>query len=80
MKFGNLDYLLLLWLIPILIGFWVYAFRLRKRLLNQFAETRLLKLLLASGNVSQPVLKAVLLTLVYTLAVIRKNSRGEEDI
>ncbi len=36
MKFGNLNYLFLLWLIPLLIGFYIYAFKAKDKAVKTF--------------------------------------------
>lgn len=42
MKFGNLFYLLFLWLIPLLVFFYYYSFRKRAILLKKFANNKVL--------------------------------------
>lgn len=46
MKFGNLTYLVFLWAIPALIIFFVYSQRKRAKLLNEFANKKLLEKLI----------------------------------
>ncbi len=41
MRFGNLNYLFLLWIIPLLVVFYFYAFRTRDKLLNLFCGDEL---------------------------------------
>jgi Ca-activated chloride channel family protein len=70
MKFGNLFYLFFLWIIPVLIIFYIYSIRKRKRLLEKFASAALLPRLLNSSGKNIYFLKALLLILACTSAII----------
>ncbi|MBI3179950.1 MAG: CcoQ/FixQ family Cbb3-type cytochrome c oxidase assembly chaperone, partial [Deltaproteobacteria bacterium] len=41
-RLGNADLLWLLWLVPLLVAFYVYAFRKKSLLLRRFAEAAML--------------------------------------
>jgi Ca-activated chloride channel family protein len=60
----------LLWLIPLLAGFFVYAFRKKRRTLARFAQVEMLKRMTAGISRGRQVLKALLLLLVAFFAVM----------
>jgi Ca-activated chloride channel family protein len=70
MKFGNLSYLFFLWIIPVLIIFYIYSIRKRKRLLEKFASPALLPKLVNSGGKKIYYLKALLLILACTSGIL----------
>lgn len=74
MNFGNLSYLLLLWLIPALVFFYMYAFMKRQRALRQFCGPELAGRLLPQLRQGRQKLKAflvILAVLFLTLALVR---------
>ena len=61
MRFGNLNYLFLLWIIPLLIAFYVYAFRSRDRLTAVFCGKQVLPALLPDRQKGRRGIKAFLI-------------------
>jgi len=61
MRFGNLNYLFLLWIIPLLIAFYLYAFRSRERRLAAFCGKHLLPSLLPDHHRGRRRIKALLI-------------------
>lgn len=70
MKFGNLHFLWLLWLIPLLIIFYGWAFRKKMALINLFVEANLRDRLLQGVSFSRQKLKAFLLILAFLMFVV----------
>lgn len=60
MKFGNLDYLWLLFLIPAMALFYIWAFKSKRKALQRFANDNILKYLLNSVSFTKQKLKPVL--------------------
>jgi Ca-activated chloride channel family protein len=74
MKFGNLSYLLLLWLVPALAFFYVYAFLKKERLIREFCGTELYPRLVPAARQGRQKLKAFLLimaVLCFVVALVR---------
>ncbi len=69
MRFGNLSYLYLLWIIPLLGIFYLYVFHWKRKALEAFASAHLLPHLNISVNTARQKGKAVLLILVFALLV-----------
>jgi len=69
MRFGNLNYLFLLWIIPLLIAFYVYAFRSRDRLLAVFCGQKLQPVLLPDRQRGRRAIKAFLILGGITLGI-----------
>lgn len=63
MKFGQSEYLYLLWLLPLLVGFYVYAYKKRTRLLSCFAASDLVQRLISEVSLKRKRFKTVLLVL-----------------
>ncbi|MEW6535123.1 MAG: VWA domain-containing protein [Candidatus Auribacterota bacterium] len=61
MRFGNLTYLWLIWIIPVLIGFYVFAFKHKKKALALFAHQEVLARLLQWVSFPRQYLKAGML-------------------
>ena len=61
MRFGNLNYFFLLWIIPLLIAFYVYAFRSRDRLTAVFCGKQVLPALLPDRQKGRRGIKAFLI-------------------
>ncbi|MGK5092158.1 VWA domain-containing protein [Deltaproteobacteria bacterium TL4] len=70
MRFFNTEYLLLLWMVPVLAGVYIYAAHKRRQALARFADTKLLPLINTSISLTRRRWKAVLLLLAFTLGVI----------
>jgi len=69
MRFGNLNYFFLLWIIPLLIAFYVYAFRSRDRLLAVFCGQKLQPVLLPDRQRGRRAIKAFLILGGITLGI-----------
>ena len=69
MRFGNLNYLFLLWIIPFLMVFYLYAFRRRDRLLAAFCGTQLLPVLLSDHRRGSRRVKALLILAGLTAGI-----------
>ncbi len=70
MKFGDLTYLLLLWAVPALILFYIFAFRRRDRFMRLFCEEGLIKRVMPNISRSRQKLKAVLIIFAVIFVVI----------
>jgi len=70
MRLQNTEILLLLWVLPALIGTFIYAEHRRRQALRQFADARLLPLLNTSISTVKRRWKAALLLLAFTLGVV----------
>ena len=74
MKFGNLSYLFLLWVIPFLVFFYVYAFSKKEKQIKEFCGQDLFPKLLPSVQRGRQTLKAFLLIsaiLFFVVALAR---------
>ena len=69
MHFGNLRYLYLLWLVPLLIVFYLYIFHRKRKALETFASAHLLPHLDVSVSRARQKAKPALLILVFALLV-----------
>jgi len=70
MKFGQNIYLYLLWLIPVLIGFYVYTYRKRARLLERFASSNLVSRMVSEVSLTKKKIKIILLILSCLFLVL----------
>ena len=70
MRFGNISYLFLLWVIPLLALFYFYAFRKRDRLLALFCGKELVNELVPQMKKGRRVLKAGFILAGMTFGVI----------
>lgn len=70
MKFENTTYLLLLWLVPCIGAFYVYAYRKRKKLLSHFAHPGLLQKLMDPISSKKRFLKSLLIMLAFASFII----------
>jgi Ca-activated chloride channel family protein len=70
MKFGNLSYFFLLWLIPGLVFFYIYAFLKKDRFIKEFCGTELFEKLIPAVQKGRQKLKAFLLiTAIFFLII-----------
>ncbi len=60
MRFGNLEYLWLLTIIPLLVLFYVWAFSSKKKALQKFADSELLGHLLSSVSFTKQKIRPIL--------------------
>ncbi len=63
MQFGNLNYLYLLWLIPVLVFFYIYAFRAKDKAISAFCSLNLSSKLMPGVSRRRQKFKAALLLL-----------------
>ncbi len=70
MRIGRPESLWLLWLVPVAAVFYLYAFRRKARLLERFASARLLPRLAAGASRPRQVVKAILVLLGLTAALL----------
>lgn len=70
MKFGNLNYLYLLWLIPALVVFYIYAFRAKDKAIKAFCSLDLAGKLMPLVSRSRQKFKAVLLILAVLFTIL----------
>jgi len=70
MEFGNLNYLFLLWIVPVLIVFYLYAFRKRDRLLTFFCGEELVSELVPEFKRSKRGVKAFLIVLGIIFGIV----------
>lgn len=69
-KFGNLQYLWLFWSVPLLVFFYIWAFKRKTVLIERFVSAELKDRLLAGWSPARQRTKAVLLILAILCAVI----------
>ena len=69
MRFGNLPYLLFLWIVPRLILFYIYAFRKKDKYIKLFSEKKLFQQLTPDVSRRRQVFKAFLLLLGVAFCV-----------
>ena len=69
MRFGNIAYLMLLWIVPLLVLFYIYSFRKKDKLIALFAERKLFDQLTPGIRRRRQVFKAFLLILTITFAI-----------
>ena len=70
MNFSNLEYVHLFWLIPVLVLFYIWVFRNRRRALETFAEAHLIPNLTVSVSVFKQKIKALLTVLAIFFLVL----------
>lgn len=70
MQFGNLSYLFLLWLIPCLVFFYIYAFLKKDRFIKEFCGEELYPRLIPSVQKGRQKFKAFLLILSVFFMII----------
>jgi len=69
MRFDNVNYLFLLWIIPLLVVFYLYAFRTKDKLLTLFCGKELVGELVPNVKKARRGLKACYLLLGITLGI-----------
>ncbi len=69
-RFHDLEMLLLLWVLPVLIGVFVYAAYKRKQALSRFAEAHLLPVINVSTRPARRRWKALLLLAAFALGAV----------
>ncbi len=69
MRFSNLQFAHLFWLIPVLIGFYFWVFRRKRRTLERFADSHLLPRLTANVSAGSQKAKALLCILVVCFLI-----------
>ena len=67
MKFDTLVYLNFLWFIPILVAFYIYAYRRKKVIISKFSEVETFQKLIPPLSLFKTVLKPALIILVFSL-------------
>lgn len=68
-RFANPEYLYLLFIIPIIIGWFIYTRFNRKKRLQQFGDIELLKDLMPGASVYRQIIKFSLMLLAFTLCI-----------
>ncbi|MBF0494693.1 MAG: VWA domain-containing protein [Candidatus Omnitrophica bacterium] len=78
MRFGSIQFLWLILLVPLAAAFFVWAFRAKKAALNKFADGETLKHLLRSVSVSKQKIKPVLFIagLMFTVLALAQPKWG----
>jgi len=69
MRFGNLPYLLFLWIVPGLILFYIYAFRKKDKYIKLFSDKKLFQQLTPDVSRRRQVLKVFLLLAAISFSV-----------
>ena len=69
MKFGSLNYLFFLWVIPVMVVFYVYAFRKRDKMLALFCGKELVGELVPDLKKGRRLIKALLILLGIILGI-----------
>lgn len=70
MEFGNLNYLWVLWLLPLVAIFYLWAFKRKRRLLERFVSAELRDRLLHGFSAQRQHLKAILIVLALLFTVL----------
>ena len=70
MKFARIDMLFLIWVLPVLLGLYLYGWRRRRRILNTFASARALDAITPAGLSSRRRRGAVLVLSASLLAIV----------
>jgi len=70
MKLGNIFYLLFLWIIPILLLFYIYSIRKRKKLILKFAEFHLIEKITNFSGRKIYYIKAILILFACLFGII----------
>ena len=70
MRFGDLSYLLFLWVIPVIILFYIYAFRKKDKYIKLFSEKDLFCQLTPDVSRRRQVFKAFLLILAVLFCIL----------
>src|SRR5690606_39747524 len=70
MRFASPEMFWLLWLIPLLAGFFIYAYRKKTRTLKRFAQVEMLKRMTGGISRGRQAFKAFLLLLVALFSVL----------
>jgi len=70
MKFGSWNYLFFLWVIPVMVVFYVYAFRKRDKMLALFCGKELVGELVPDFKKGRRLIKALLIMLGIMLGII----------
>lgn len=78
LRFANSYALHLLWLIPLVVFFYVLAFRAKSRALQRFGNSELMKKLTANASPIRPILKAalIILALIFALFALARPQIG----
>lgn len=74
MKFGELNYIYFLILVPLLVFTYYKGFKKKKNLLKQFAGQKVLQKLVNNGSYRLEIIKIVLIILSFSLAVFSLTS------
>jgi Ca-activated chloride channel family protein len=69
MKFGSLNYLFFLWVIPVMVVFYVYAFRKRDKMLALFCSRELVGELVPDFKKGRRLIKTLLILLGISLGI-----------
>jgi len=69
LRFANPQFFNLYWLLPVLLGFLVWSFRYRRKLLLRLGDEELIQRLTESVSRKRQVWKAVILVVVFSLVV-----------
>ncbi|MCK5256895.1 MAG: VWA domain-containing protein [Deltaproteobacteria bacterium] len=69
MKFGSLNYLFFLWVIPVMVVFYVYAFRKRDKMLALFCGKELVGELVPDFKKGRRLIKALLILMGIILGI-----------
>ena len=69
LRFGNPEFFHLYWLLPVLIVFFIWVFRYKRRLLKRLGDEELIARLTASVNPQKRIWKVVLILFGYCLLV-----------
>ncbi len=70
MKFGDLTYLFMLWIVPVLILFYIYAFKKKDELIKLFCEDALIGKIMPGVSRNRQKLKALLIVLAVVFIVV----------
>ena len=69
-RFGNMNYLYLLGLIPLLVVIFAILFRMRKRDLKRFGQMEVISQLMPDLSFQRPLLKFIFLALGFTFIIL----------
>ncbi|MBD3384568.1 VWA domain-containing protein [candidate division KSB1 bacterium] len=70
LRFANVEYFYLLWLLPILVTFFVFVFRAKKRALRRFGNLQLMQKLIENTSRKKQIYKMAILLLALLFIVL----------
>jgi len=82
MKYGNPQYLHFLWLVPVIFFFFIYTFKQKRKALETFADSSIIKKLIPNVSVKKQRVKIalILIGLVFLIFTIARPQFGKKGV